>query len=138
MWNQLENPRLKAAFAAICLSLPLMALPAHAESQLVRTEISRDDLSGSDTMEVVVSRLEVPPGAMIPLHTHFGDEHMVVFEGGDMTAPNGKVITFKPGMAGFFPAGKVHGGLTNTGDTPLVAYTTHIVEKGKPFSTPAQ
>ncbi len=48
------------------------------------------------------------------------------------------MITFKPGMAGFFPAGKVHGGLTNTGDTPLVAYTTHIVEKGKPFSTPAQ
>ncbi|WP_346910647.1 cupin domain-containing protein [uncultured Roseibium sp.] len=138
MWKLAERTGLKTALAAICMSVPLMALPAQAESQFVRTEISRDDLSGSDTMEVIVSRLEVPPGAMIPLHTHFGDEHMVVFEGGAMTAPNGKVITFKPGMAGFFPAGKVHGGLTNTGDTPLVAYTTHIVEKGRPFSTPAQ
>jgi quercetin dioxygenase-like cupin family protein len=138
MWNQAERSGLKAAIFAICMTLPLLAVPAQADSQLVRTELSRDDLSGSDTMEVIVSRLEVPPGATIPLHTHFGDEHMVVFEGGDMTAPNGKVITFKPGMAGFFPAGKVHGGLTNTGDKPLVAYTTHIVEKGKPFSTPAQ
>lgn len=138
MWNQAERTGLKAALAAICLSAPLMALPAHAESQLVRTELSRDDLSGSDIMEVIVSRLEVQPGATIPLHTHFGDEHMVVFEGGDMTAPNGKVITFKPGMTGFFPAGKVHGGLTNTGDKPMVVYTTHILEKGKPFSTPAQ
>lgn len=138
MWNQAERTGLKTALAAICVGLPLMAVPVHAESQFVRTELSRDDLSGSDKMEVIVSKLEVPPGAMIPLHTHFGDEHMVVFEGGDMTAPNGKVITFKPGMTGFFPAGKVHGGLTNTGDTPLVGYTTHIVEKGKPFSTPAQ
>ena len=138
MWNQAERTGLKAALAAFCLSVPLSVLPAHAESQFERKELSRNDLSGSDTMEVIVSRLEVPPGATIPLHTHFGDEHMVVFEGGDMTAPNGKVIAFKPGMTGHFPAGKVHGGLTNSGDTPLVAYTTHIVEKGKPFSTSAQ
>ncbi|WP_346898576.1 cupin domain-containing protein [uncultured Roseibium sp.] len=138
MWSQTERIGLKAALAAMCMTLPLMALPVHAESQFVRTELSRDNLSGSDKMEVVVSKLEVPPGATIPLHTHFGDEHMVVFEGGDMTAPNGKVINFKPGMTGFFPAGKVHGGLTNSGETPMVVYTTHILEKGKPFSTPAQ
>ena len=138
MWNRAERTGLKTALAAVCLSVPLLGQPAHADGQLVRTELNRADLSGSDTMEVIVSRLEVRPGATIPLHTHFGDEHMVVAEGGEMTAPNGKVIDFKPGMTGFFPAGKVHGGLTNTGDTPLVAYTTHVVEKGKPFSVPAQ
>lgn len=133
MQPDFATSRLKALAGAVFIAVPLLAAPVHAEEKLARTELSRVDLSGSDTMEVVVSRLEVAPGAKIPLHTHFGDEHMVVFEGGQMTAPNGKVIEFKQGMTGFFPAGKVHGGLTNTGDTPLVAITTHILEKGKPF-----
>ncbi len=122
-----------AAAAAFFVQMPLLTVPASAEDKLTRTELNRTDLSGSDTMEVIVSRLEIAPGGRVPLHTHHGDEHLIVLEGGVMKAPNGKEIPFKAGMAAHFPAGKVHGGLTNIGDKPLVAYTTHIVEKGKPF-----
>lgn len=129
---------LKTLLSAFALAALLVAAPAMADDKVKRTELNRADLSGSDTMEVIVSRLEIAPGGRIPLHTHHGDEHLIVIEGGVMTAPNGKEIPFKAGMTAHFPAGKVHGGLTNTGDAPMVAYTTHIVEKGKPFMVLAE
>lgn len=129
---------LKSLLSAFALTALLSAAPALAEDKVKRTELNRADLSGSDTMEVIVSRLEIAPGGRIPLHTHHGDEHLIVLEGGVMTAPNGKEIPFKSGMTAHFPAGKVHGGLTNSGDAPMVAYTTHIVEKGKPFMVLAE
>ncbi|MBO6757783.1 MAG: cupin domain-containing protein [Roseibium sp.] len=124
--------------AAICAAWLIIAPAALAQDGVSRTELNRADLTGSDTMEVIVSRLEVAPGARIPLHTHHGDEHLIVLQGGTMRAPNGQEIPFKPGMTAHFPKDQVHGGMTNIGDAPLVAYTTHIVEKGKPLAVPAE
>ncbi|MBM7067129.1 cupin domain-containing protein [Actibacterium sp. 188UL27-1] len=101
--------------------------------EAVRTELSRADVPGVDTLEVIVTRLEVPPGATVPRHSHPGDEHLVVIVGGQMQAGNGKVIPFPDGMSTRFPDGEPHGGLTNVGDAPLVAITTHIVRKGEPL-----
>ncbi|GAA6163042.1 cupin domain-containing protein [Pelagimonas sp. KU-00592-HH] len=121
----------------LVLALGAATTPLAAQ-EVTRTEIRRVDAPGSTTHEVIVSRLEVAPGATIPRHTHPGDEHMVVLEGGEMKAPNGKIIPFALGDTALFPAGQVHGGLTNAGTTPLVALTTHIVEKGQPFMTLAE
>ena len=107
--------------------------PAQAEGELVRTELSRTDLSGSATMEVIVARLEMFPGASIPRHFHHGDEHIVVVQGGPATLASGNVIEFTTGAALHFPAGEVHGGFTASGEVPLIVYTMHIVEKGKPL-----
>lgn len=122
---------------AIALTV-ITALSAHAQEGLTRTEIRRVEAPGAPAYEVVVSRLEIAPGARVPLHTHPGDEHMVVVVGGTMLAPNGQTIPFAPGDTAHFPAGQVHGGLQNTGDTTMVAMTTHIVEKGAPFMTLAE
>lgn len=116
---------------AACL-LILMAGAAWAQ-EIVREEIRRVPVPGSDTMEVVVIRLEVPVGATIPLHTHPGDEHAVVITETRAQTPNGNLVEFAVGTPLFFPEGEVHGGLTNVGDAPMVAITTTVVRKGEPF-----
>jgi quercetin dioxygenase-like cupin family protein len=127
---------LRTRFAAASLLLLPSALLA--QDGLSQSEIRRADAPGSTTHEVIVSRLEIAPGATVPLHSHHGDEHMVVLEGGTMRTGGGKELAFPAGATAHFPAGKVHGGLTNAGDTPMVAITTHIVEKGKPLNIPVQ
>ncbi|MEM1237926.1 MAG: hypothetical protein AAGI10_13220, partial [Pseudomonadota bacterium] len=46
--------------------------------EVLREEIRRVPVPGSDTMEVVVMKLTIEPGATMPLHSHNGDEHTVV------------------------------------------------------------
>ncbi|MCL6282785.1 cupin domain-containing protein [Ruegeria sp. 2012CJ41-6] len=123
------------------IAITLFALApafACAEGAINRTELSRADVPGSDTHEVIVARLEIEPGASVPRHTHHGDEHLVVITGGTMQTGDGKQIPFPDGMAAHFPQGEPHGGLTNAGDTVMIAITTHVVEKGKPLNVPLQ
>ncbi len=108
-----------------------------AAQDITSEEIRTVPVPGSETMVVVVSRLNVPVGATIPLHTHPGDEHTVVLGAARATAPNGQEIAFEAGQTLHFPMGQVHGGLTNVGDAPMVAITTHVVDKTKPLSVPA-
>jgi len=102
-----------------------------------REEIRRTAVPGSETMIVVVSKLTVPPGATIALHTHAGDEHAVVITPTTAQAPNGNVLEFPVGVTLYFPEGQVHGGLTNIGEADMVAITTQIVRGDAPLSTPA-
>ncbi|WP_299704658.1 hypothetical protein [uncultured Tateyamaria sp.] len=111
----------------------LMAGAAWAQD-IQREELHRADVPGSDTMEVVVTRLTVPVGATIPLHTHPGDEHAIVMTAARAEAPNGNIVEFAIGTPLYFPEGQVHGGLTNVGDESMVAITTHVVRKGEPLT----
>ena len=126
----------KVGFAIVGLLL-MSCGNALADGKITRTELSRTDVPGSATHEVIVAKLEIQPGGTVPRHTHHGDEHLIVFKGGPMKTASGKVIEFTDGMTVYFPEGKVHGGLTAAGDQAVVAYTTHIVEKGKPLNVPA-
>ncbi|SMX25990.1 Cupin domain protein [Pelagimonas phthalicica] len=120
-------------FLTILGMLALTATTAFAQD-LSREEIRRAPVPGSDSMEVVVSKLSVAPGATIPMHTHPGDEHAVVITAAKAQAPNGQVIEFPVGATLYFPEGQVHGGLTNIGDVPMVAITTHVVRIGEPLT----
>jgi quercetin dioxygenase-like cupin family protein len=122
------------ALAALLLS----ALTTLAEDLVLREELSRADAPGSATHEVIVSRLILMPGGTIPRHSHYGDEYLTVLDGGSMKTGDGTVVPFATGQVARFPAGVVHGGLTSVGDTPLIAITTHVVEKGKPLNIPAE
>lgn len=114
----------------------LLALPVLAQ-EATREEIRRVPAPGSETLEVVVNKLTIPPGATLPFHTHPGDEHAVVITASKAQTPSGKVLVFAIGTPLYFPDGEVHGGLTNVGETDMLAITTSIVRKGEPFSTPA-
>ncbi|MEM6478837.1 MAG: cupin domain-containing protein [Pseudomonadota bacterium] len=104
--------------------------------EVLREEIRRVPVPGSDTMEVIVVKLTIEPGATMEMHSHHGDEHAVVIAGGKARLPNGQETEFPVGATLYFPKGAVHGGLTALGD-PLVAITTSIVEVGKPLIIPA-
>ncbi|WP_222435239.1 hypothetical protein [Puniceibacterium confluentis] len=116
----------------------LLALPAQAQEWIARTELSRTALSGSEVMEVVVSRLVLQPGAYIPKHTHPGDENSVVAVGGRVVLPDGKEVPLATDTPLNYAAGVVHGGITVAGETALVIYTTHVVDKTKPFQVLAE
>jgi hypothetical protein len=47
-------------------------------------------------------------------------------------------VTFADGSATSYPRSMVRGGVTVTGDTPLIVNTVHIVDKGKPLVEPVQ
>ena len=124
-------------FISFCAALAVSATAAFAQD-LSREEIRRVPVPGSETMEVIVSKLTVAPGATIPMHSHPGDEHAVVITAATAQAPNGQVIEFPIGATLYFPDGQVHGGLTNIGEAPMVASTTHVVRVGEPLTIPAQ
>ena len=125
--------RFIARSAAVAGVFCAMTSIVSAQELTVRTELHRADLTGVAGMEVILSNFVVKPGGKVPLHTHPGDEHLVVVQGSTLTTSEGKTIEFKDGMATSFPRGKVHGGVTNSGDRDLVLTTIHIVDKGKPM-----
>ncbi len=107
-------------------------------ADVIREELQRNLILGSDTMVVVVNRLTVPVGATIPLHTYSGDE-----QGGGGTQSQaktlgGQIVDFPVGANLYFPQGEVHGGLTNVGDGPMGASTVSVVNAAEPFSKPAE
>lgn len=126
------------AVATVALALLAALAPDARAEGIARTELNRADLSGVPGYEVIVARLEIAPGGVVPRHSHAGDEHLYVLEGGDLTTPNGKTVSFTPGMAITFPRGLVHGGLTGAGPGTVVVITTHVVEKGGPLNIPAE
>ena len=128
------NRFLSTCFATCCVMLSASMVFAEG---LSREEIRRVPVPGSDTMGAVVSKLTVDPGATIPMHTHPGDEHAVVVTPATAEAPNGQIVNFPVGASLYFPDGQVHGGLTNVGDNPMVAITTHVVRKDEPLTSPA-
>ncbi len=115
--------------------LLLSAAPALAQERAVLQE---RPLATDPSRVVIVSRLTLPPGARIPLHTHSGDEHAVILTQGTALMPTGQTLQIVPDMTMYFPEGMVHGGVTNTGDMPIQILTTHILRAGAPFQTPAE
>jgi quercetin dioxygenase-like cupin family protein len=134
-FNEILERPMKTLSLATAFSLVCSIAVAQ---DLSREEIRRGPVPGSDTMEVIVSKLTVAPGATIPRHSHPGDEHAVVITDATAQAPNGQVIEFPVGAPLYFPDGQVHGGLTNIGEAPMIAITTHVVRIGEPFTIPAE
>lgn len=123
-----------AAFAAAVIMSSVSAADELTQRQLLK----RVDLTGSGQTEVIVTQIEIAPGGKVPRHSRNGDEFIYVLKGGTASVPGRPPISFKEGQTIHFPRGKVHGGFTVTGTTPIKAITTHIVDKGKPLMVPAQ
>lgn len=121
----------------LIIMLGLVLGSALSAQDISREEIRRVPVPGSETMEVIVMKLTVPPGATIPLHSHNGDEHGVVLTASKAQTPSGQVVEFPVGATLYFPEGQVHGGLTNVGDAPMIAMTTFVVRVGEPLVVPA-
>ena len=122
---------------AIALLAVTLSVPAGAQAPgFKRVELQKKDLSAAGR-EVVMARAEFEPGAVVPKHTHPGEEISYVLEGEIVTEVEGKPTTYKAGDSFFIPAGTVHSG-KNVGKGKAAVLATYIVEKGKPLATPVK
>ena len=113
------------------------ALQAQAPAGFKRTELQRHDLA-TPGREVVMARVEFNPGAVVPKHTHPGEEIAYVLEGELSVELEGKPpVTIKAGDSFFVPAGTIHTA-KNPGKTATRVVSTYVIEKGKPLATPVK
>jgi quercetin dioxygenase-like cupin family protein len=125
MWGAQAGAQPKAAAPA--------AAGAPAPTGFKRTELQRHDL-GTPDHEAVQARGDFEPGAVVPKHTHPGEEVGFILQGELTVDIAGKPIqTLKAGDVFFIPAGTVHSA-KNASKAPTVVISTYIVEKGKPLS----
>ena len=101
--------------------------------EIKRTEIKRSDLTGTN-MEVIMTVLEAPPGAVLPKHLHHGEEAFYVLEGAMTEVPGQAPSPRVVGTGGINVREVPHAGYKVVGDKPLKLLTVHIVDKGKPLA----
>lgn len=101
-----------------------------------RTEVLKSAISVPNH-DAIVSRVDIAPKGKLAWHTHPGDEIAYV-DSGVITVLEAGVPEHKVAAGASFivKAGTVHG-VRNDGDVPVQLITVHIVENGKPLSTPA-
>lgn len=130
------------------------AAPSAARSALAQT----DDVRGAPDRTMVLSRVVVPPGAVLSLHHHLGtqiariqsgtltytvEQGAVVVRRGESDQDPQVVRTIANGQTGRIGAGQwiveqpsaIHRA-TNKDTTPVVVYIATLLKKGAPPATP--
>jgi quercetin dioxygenase-like cupin family protein len=133
----------KVLFAAIGLVFAVNAMSQDAKApatpEVKRNILDRHDQSGVDGKEIVVGTAEFPKGGVIGYHTHDGDEAGYVLKGELVWRVKGQPDkTLKAGDHFFNPRGSVHSLIAAPGGDGGMAYSTWIIDKGKPLATPAK
>lgn len=128
--------------------------PSAVRSALAQT----DDVRGAPGRTMVLSRVVVPPGAVLSLHRHLGtqiariqsgtltytvEQGAVVVRRGESDQSPRVVRTIANGQTGHIGAGQwiveqssaIHRA-TNKGTTPVVIYIATLLKKGAPPATP--
>jgi len=99
-----------------------------------RTELQKHDTTAGGR-EALMARGDFQPGAVVPKHTHPGEEVGYVVEGElEVTVEGKPPAKLKAGDSFFIPAGTVHSA-KNPGKAAAVVVSTYIVEKGKPLAS---
>ena len=120
-------------------AVALLALSGILLSQtpgIKRTFIQQQDISVPGR-EVRVARVEVSAGMFAGRHTHPGEEISYVTDGEMEVLVEGKPpLKVKAGESFVIPSGAKHDA-HNTGTATLKLVGVYVVEKDKPFATPA-
>ena len=132
MQIQLKTIR-NAAASAIVATAGLMLAQAPG---IQRTFIQQQDIS-IPNREARVARVEIAPGKSAGRHTHPGEEISYVIEGELEVEVEGKPpVKVKAGESFIIPNGAKHNA-HNRGAAPVKLVGVYLVEKDKPFATPA-
>lgn len=98
------------------------------------TELLRWDLTDVPNKQVAVFTYEVPAGATVPLHFHYGDEFHLVLSGEWMAEVQDRAARhLKSGDAQYVAREKAHGGKVVSG-VPMRLLGLMIVDKDKPLT----
>jgi quercetin dioxygenase-like cupin family protein len=112
-------------------------LPAAANQSptIKRTPLQKFDVAGSN-YETVIGTAEIVPNVNIGRHTHFGIESGYVLQGDLTLLVDGQPPKpLKVGDSYQIAAGAIHDAKSGAAGAKVIA--TYVVEKGKPFATPA-
>ncbi|MCC8982542.1 cupin domain-containing protein [Bradyrhizobium acaciae] len=115
------------------VALTLLASAATAHAEIVRKELKRADVAGTD-MEAIEVYLEVPPGESLPRHTHHGEEIVYVIQGATLLLPDGSQRELPTGIGVINQRGVPHAGFKIGGDKTLKLINVFVVDKGKPLT----
>jgi len=120
-----------AVTAANSLRLSAQDQPGFAGNKV--TPLVKVDLTGVSNKQVIANIYEVPPGNMVPLHFHHGDEFHPVLSGEWAAQVEGKPDhVMKAGDAQYVEREHGHGGKVIS-VTPLRLLGVMIVDKNKPI-----
>jgi len=91
-------------------------------------------LALADGVEVIVSRVSVPAGEKLPLHTHPGEEFVHVVAGSGTLELRGKdPVPLAAGQSAVVPLGAVHAFTAGPRGARAIVFRVH--EQGKPPRT---
>jgi len=122
---------LLAGLATNILRLSAQDQPGFAGNKV--TPLIKVDLTGVSNRQVIANIYEVPPGAMVPLHFHHGDEfHLVLSGEWAAQVENKPDHVMKAGDAQYVEREHWHGGKVVSA-VPLRLLGVMIVEKDKPI-----
>jgi len=124
--------RLSAIAVRAAIVSAFIAAPLLAQDLPGRTELSRTDLTGAPSMEVVQSLTELKPGDILAAHSHHGVETVYVLEGGEIESAKGKSM-LETGASSVNLRDAVHGGFTVVGGNTIKLLTVHVVDKNRPL-----
>ncbi len=103
--------------------------------QVKRTQLHRAEVPGTN-FDTAIDLVEIAGDVVVPRHTHFGVESSSLIEGDILLAVAGQPDrAMKAGDIYQIPAGVPHGGKSGPGGAKIIA--SYVVERGKPFATPA-
>jgi quercetin dioxygenase-like cupin family protein len=129
------SKRLAFCAAIIATSLWGPATNAQQPEPIKRTILQTGSFPG-DKMATLLILVEVIPNATVARHTHPGGEVGYVLDGSiEFTIGEQPPKTFKQGDTYQIPVSAPHLGKTGPAGVKLMA--TFVVEKDKPFATPA-
>lgn len=113
------------------LKLSAQDQPGFAGNKVI--PLIKADLTGVANKQVIANIYEVPPGHMVPLHFHHGDEFHLVLSGEWAAQVEGKPDhVMKAGDAQYVERERWHGGKVISA-TPLRLLGVMIVDKDKPI-----
>ena len=106
------------------------------QAEPIKRTILQTGAFPGDKMATMLVLVEVIPNATVARHTHPGGEVGYVLEGSiEFTIGEQPPKTFKQGETYQIPVSAPHLGKTGPGGVKLMA--TFVLEKDKPFATPA-
>jgi quercetin dioxygenase-like cupin family protein len=119
----------------VAAALSLTAAAQEAKPQIERNILERHDQANVPGKEVVLGTVTLPPEGVVGFHTHPGDEAGYIVKGSLIWKVRGQPDkTLKAGDSFFNPRGSVHSVVG--GPTGATAFSTWIVDKGKPMAEP--
>jgi len=100
-------------------------------TELKNVALLRESLELADSLEVIMSYLEIPKNTTLPTHYHPGEEFVYLLEGsGELTLEDSTKVITKTGDVRKIPLKFIHGFSTLDETAKIIVFRVH--PKGKP------